>query len=155
MPAGKVHLRIELVVFAICLGAGAGLWMRLQVSGIIVGTFLCSYLFSSLFLSPDLDLRQSRATHRWGIGRIVWIPYARVFRHRALSHHILYGPLTRIIYLGGIVTLIYGLILRYTGYRAHLGFPPWPVIVAAVCGFYLPNQIHTIVDRLWTAVRRH
>jgi uncharacterized metal-binding protein len=155
MPSGKVHLRIELVIFAVCLVFGVVLWLRAQVSGILIVIFLFSYLFSSLFFSPDLDLRQSRAAQRWGIGRVVWIPYARIFRHRALSHHIVYGPLTRILYLGAMLGLVYWLLLRYAGYRAHFPFPSWSVIAAVVFGVYLPNQIHAIADKLWTAVRRH
>jgi uncharacterized metal-binding protein len=28
--------------------------------------------------------------------------------------------------------------------------PSWPIIVAVVSGLYLPNQLHSIVDWVWS-----
>ncbi len=112
--------------------------------------FLFSYLVSSLLLSPDLDLRQSRAAMRWGWGRVIWIPYARIFRHRSLSHHLLFGPLTRIAYLAVIVFAIAYVVEIITGHTLRPVLPPWPVFVAVCAGLYLPNQLHSIADRIWS-----
>lgn len=154
MPAGKVHLRIELVLFFALAVCG---WILIE-NGVLplrdVGAFLVAYLFSSLFLSPDLDLWESRATKRWGIGRVLWYPYSKLFRHRRISHHLILGPLTRIAYLGALVVLggwTWNWIAR-TSMR-----PPKmasAVVISIILGLYLPNQIHIVVDRVWSQMRR-
>ena len=122
-----------------------------------VAAFLGAYLFSSLFLSPDLDLARSRASRRWGIGRVFWLPYSTLFRHRRLSHHLLWGPLTRILYLGGLVLIAYTGIALLSGMA--VARPVWPrsLLISVVCGLYLPNQVHIVLDHLWSALtrRRH
>ena len=50
-------------------------------------------------LSPDLDLSSSGSSNRWGIFRFLWYPYNKLFSHRGISHSIIFGTLTRIIYL--------------------------------------------------------
>jgi len=106
MPSGKVHLRIEMVILAGCLALGSYLVKEELIEAVHLTVFFGAYLFSSFFLTPDLDLKQSLAFRRWGIARVLWVPYARLFRHRALSHSILLGPLTRILYLGFILFVI-------------------------------------------------
>jgi len=154
MPSGRVHLHIEMIVFVACAALGVYLLQAGLVRAIYVGVFLSSYLFSSLFLSPDLDLEGSDSFRRWGIARVLWIPYARLFHHRALSHHIIFGPLTRITYLGGGVSLVVIVVLHFTGWRLRFSLPQWPVIASLFCGLYLPNQIHTVADTIWSHLRR-
>lgn len=148
-----MHLKVEMAVLAACeIGV-----VLLQHRGVVGwrdgGVFLLAYLFSSLFLSPDLDLSGSRASRRWGVGRILWLPYAIVFRHRRLSHHLLLGPLTRITYLGGIVLAVFSVIGLVTG-RAFQPFSPERrILLCVLAGLYLPNQIHILVDRVWSFAR--
>jgi len=154
MPSGKVHLRLEIGGLFL-LGIGGGfLWWRGTIPGATLGIFLLSYLFSSLFLSPDLDLWESRATKRWGIGRVIWYPYSRIFRHRSLSHHLLLGPLTRISYLGGIVFFLAWGWKAATGRGVRLPSISEEWIIAILSGLYLPNQLHILTDRVWSALRR-
>jgi uncharacterized metal-binding protein len=150
MPSGRVHLRIEMFGLGVCVLGVAYLVWRGAIDRRLGEVFLLSYLFSSLFLSPDLDLRQSSAAKRWGVGRFLWLPYARIFRHRALSHHLFLGPLTRIGYLSAIVLAIAWGIGLLTGHSLHPVTPSWPIIVAVVSGLYLPNQLHSIVDWVWS-----
>jgi len=155
MPSGRTHLRIEMFVFVASVASGVYLFQVGLVRSLYIGVFLGSYLFSSLFLSPDLDLKGSDSFRRWGVARVIWVPYARLFRHRALSHHIIFGPLTRIVYLGGIVSLVLIAVLHLTGWQVRFSVPQWPVIAALLCGLYLPNQIHTVADVVWSALHRH
>ena len=143
-----------MIIFVALIAVGCYLSQAGLVSGAYVGVFLGAYLFSSLFLSPDLDLKGSDSFRRWGIARVIWVPYARLFRHRALSHHIILGPLTRIAYLGGIVSFVLIAILHFTGWQVRFSVPQWPVIAALLCGLYLPNQIHTVADAIWSSLRR-
>ncbi len=81
-------MKIETIGLLIGTIAVAVLVVEGRIDAWLGGIFLSAYLFSSLFLSPDLDLHNSRATKRWGIARIFWLPYSWVFRHRAVSHHL-------------------------------------------------------------------
>jgi len=148
MSSGRTHLKIEMIGLLIGIIAVVVLVVEGRIDAWLGGIFLSAYLFSSLFLSPDLDLHNSRGTKRWGIARALWLPYSWVFRHRAVSHHLLFGPLTRIAYLGGILLLILWGIGSLTGRSLRPALPPWPLFLAALCGLYLPNQIHSVVDRL-------
>jgi len=128
--------------------------MKGALSWTTEGSFLCAYLFSSLFLSPDLDLARSCASRRWGIGRIVWFPYAALCHHRRISHHLLFGPLTRIGYLGGILLGLLFVLASATGRSVSFARPSWQIVAAILSGLYLPNQVHILVDRISSLSRR-
>jgi len=148
MPSGRTHLCIELLAFVPSLVGCAALWRNDVLGEGEVVAFGSAYLFSSLFLSPDLDLRGSAAARRWGAARALWSPYAAIFRHRGLSHHILLGPLTRIAYLGGVVTVPFWFVERVLARPLSLRSPRWPLLGTLLVGLYLPNQIHSLVDSL-------
>jgi len=151
MPSGRVHLRIETAALAVWAAFAFVLLRRGLVGSGTVGAFLVGYVVSMLLLSPDLDLRRSRPTRRWGVASVLWLPYSAFFRHRRLSHHLVLGPLTRIAYLLLLTALVLGL-LRILGHRPAATSPlPWPSIGAAVAGMYLPNLTHVLVDRLASA----
>ena len=67
---------------------------------------LGSYLASGLIFSPDLDLR-SAPYKRWRQMRWIWIPYQRMVPHRSwISHSLLFGPLIRVLYFAGVLSLL-------------------------------------------------
>jgi len=154
MPTGKTHLRIELGVFVLCGMACAYLMQAGVLHWREVACFCGCYLFSSLFLSPDLDLHRSRASRRWGIARVLWSPYACIFRHRGLSHHVLLGPLTRILYLGAMAAFVVWCVGLATGRPRTLSLPAWPLVAAGLVGVFLPNLIHALTDSLVSRVDR-
>jgi uncharacterized metal-binding protein len=53
----------------------------------------------TLYLSPDIDLPDSRASKRWGFLSLLWEPYRVFHPHRGTSHSWVYGPLSRLLYL--------------------------------------------------------
>ena len=159
MPSGKTHFHIEFAALVIIIGVGATLnhyreFMKWEEAGTLGLIFTVSYLFSSLLLSPDLDLAQSGPQHRWGLFRVLWLPYAGMFRHRGLSHNPLFGPLTRIAYLGLLAAgVLAGL---HYGFEMELKFlrhwwedlqgkPLWAVGI----GMFLPNELHILADKLF------
>jgi len=154
MPSGRTHLRIELLGWALCALGVAALWTRQRIELAPGATFLSSYLFSSLFLSPDLDLHNSRAARRWGVARPLWRPYAWIFPHRSVSHHLFLGPLTRLLYLAGLVGIALAGLRLATGASLRMGLPSAAVFAAAAVGIYIPNQLHTLADRLTTRLKR-
>ena len=54
------------------------------------------YMAGWLYLSPDLDLPQSRPSKRWGLFRLFWVPYQKSRKHRGRSHWPIYGSAERI-----------------------------------------------------------
>jgi len=149
MPSGTAHTRIEAALLVL-------LWTPAVVFSLIRGwavvsdvlAFDVAYAFSMLFLSPDLDLRKSKASRRWGVLRWLWAPYALVFRHRRMSHHLLLGPLTRIGYLG--ILAVGGVLLTlFLSGRSVVSFTmPINLLFALLLGLYLPNLTHVLTDRL-------
>lgn len=143
MPSGERHLRLELFLLPLFL-AGLYLW-ELDWPGLV--SFAGAYLFSSLMLSPDLDLRSNHARRRWGILGLIWIPYPKIFRHRGLSHNPLLGPLTRVGYLF-LLGFIIVLGLNYFSLAAPMRIYLHKELVAMIgIGLYLPNILHILYDR--------
>ncbi len=154
MPSGRVHLKLEIGLLFL-LGIGGEILCRMGlIPGLGLGVFLLCYIFSSLFLSPDLDLWESRAVRRWGIGRVLWYPYSKVFRHRRTSHHLVFGPFTRIGYLGGLLLLVAWGWNALTGRGIGFILPRKGIIGSVLLGLYLPNQVHILVDRVWSRWKR-
>lgn len=131
---------MELSALPLFLGAGLALGLEEDLL-----PFSLSYLAGALFFSPDLDLWDSKATRRWGPLRFLWAPYARIFRHRGLSHSPLLGPLTRILYL-----LIWvALVALLFGWRPPpMEKVPWDKAGAVLLGLFLPQFFHVLLDRL-------
>lgn len=115
--------------------------------------YILAYAFSMVFLSPDLDLARSRASKRWGIARVLWIPYALVFRHRGCSHHAILGAFTRVAYLAAVVGLLFVAIIALTGARIAVHLPPADVLLGVAAGLYVPNLTHILSDRVVSAWR--
>jgi uncharacterized metal-binding protein len=155
MPSGRVHLRIEALLLLLWLAAGGWLVQagRLPVEALVA--FGAGYVLSMLLLSPDLDLATSRAFKRWGIFRVLWWPYAKLFRHRHASHHWFWGTATRLLYLSVLVLLVVGAVLIALGARVQVArLPRWPILAGAAAGLYAPNLTHILADGLSTLARR-
>lgn len=161
MPSGKTHLRIELFLLPLW---GALLFIAESYKIITLGwegiaIFAGAYLFSSLLLSPDLDLRHNRSRRRWGLLGFLWIPYTKIFKHRGVSHSLLFGTLTRLGYLGVLALLIvFGLSSLHIWAIPldSLSAPPMDLKLLGilVAGLWLPNIIHTLTDHIYSALLR-
>lgn len=157
MPAGRTHNKINLIVLLLLLGILTasnlffGLGNFLAVSfWLLLAVFVASYLFSNFMLSPDLDLYRSSAANNWGVFKFIWYPYSKIFKHRGLSHSILVGAPTRIIYLMIIAVSILLLIDLLTGRNIPaLDIRSWnnSVAITVVVGLYFPSVFHVLADR--------
>jgi len=114
----------------------------IQLSLFIIGFFI-----GTVLLSPDIDIK-SEAARRCGIA---CTPYRKTFSHRGISHHWLWGAVTRIIYVLIIIGLLAGLI-----FVLKLPLPDITVVLKhpfevlmVVLGLFLANLIHTIVDAIF------
>ncbi len=150
MPSGKVHLSFELATLPLWTTAGVFLgvgWDELVV-------FTAAYAGASLLLSPDLDLADSDASRRWGPLRILWWPYTVAFKHRGLSHSLVFGPLTRVLYLGFLAACVWAALYLALGLRVGWRLPPPGPVIAFLIGIYLTNLLHVLLDRLGSAFGR-
>lgn len=93
---GAQHFRVNLVA-AVISSVGLIAFQLLSIKDALI--FGSSLVFGTVFLSPDLDLLQSRSTSSWGGFRWIWLGYSRLFRHRYLSHVPIVGLGTRLLYL--------------------------------------------------------
>lgn len=64
-------------------------------------------LAGSLFLSPDLDIPNSKSQMAWGWFKWIWWGYHKAFSHRGMSHVVIIGTATRVIYFGVMAILLY------------------------------------------------
>lgn len=129
-----------------------------------------SYLASGLLFSPDLDL-DSTPYRRWSLLRWVWIPYQRLVPHRSwISHSLVLGPILRVLYFAGIMSLLALIVLgvlnllvpidptrliySLTANAAEwIALRPWSVGYA-VLGFVLGGAAHTLADIVYSGVKR-
>ncbi len=78
--------------------------------------FFSGYIFGTFFMSPDIDIPQSRASRRWRMLRCLWYPYQALFKHRGISHIPVIGTLTRLLYIIFLVTFLYFVIIGILGF---------------------------------------
>lgn len=64
------------------------------------------YAIGGWFLSPDLDLRQSRPSKRWLFLSPLWEPYRKLSGHRGFSHVPLIGTVSRFLYLALLLAVV-------------------------------------------------
>jgi len=142
MPNHKVHERINW-----CLLCGIAVvlyWLRVDLwSGI---TFTIGYIFSTYFVTPDLDL-DSKIYKRWYILKVFWCPYKEVFKHRQCSHHVVFGPISLVLYLA---------ILIYTPiYYFKVAIPIESIyLVPCSAGMVVAIEAHIVTDWLADVLKR-
>ncbi|MDD9951025.1 MAG: DUF2227 family putative metal-binding protein [Zetaproteobacteria bacterium] len=99
MPSRQTHLKIHLFLSPLMF-VTMPLLLQLSIKETLfwgLGLWASEHM-----LSPDLDLAHSKASQAWGPLQFLWKPYAKLFRHRGVSHTFVLGALTRILYLGMI-----------------------------------------------------
>lgn len=145
MPSGRIHEAVNV------LALPGALWFlpeSFSKAGFVIG-----YLVGTFWVTPDLDLTKSRPMRRWGRLRLLWLPYAWFFRHRGLSHRLILGALTRLLYLA--VAASFGLLaLHWLGFRWSL--PPLIIAREAIsffAGLVAADTLHILLDTLFTRRR--
>ncbi|KKN63689.1 hypothetical protein LCGC14_0499240 [marine sediment metagenome] len=148
MSSGAEHNRGALVagglVMLACVVTGVAFDPRLGTIAAV------SFLFGVFMLSPDLDLRNSSPTKRWGPLRLLWRFYSKTHAHRGISHSMLFGTLERVLYMSSVLLLI--------GYCWH-GFnveffsdvqvmaQAYPLeMLTSFTGMWVANTVHIVQD---------
>jgi len=110
--------------------------------------FVAGYLVGTFWLTPDLDLATSRASRRWGVLRVFWLPYAWLFPHRGLSHRPFLGALTRVLYLAALAGLGL-LLLDLLGYKFQFELSLSSGWLSFFAGVVVADAIHLLLDALF------
>ncbi len=144
MPSGRVHEAVNLLALPPTLFV-----LPDQLSKV---TFAAGYLVGTFWLTPDLDLTRSRPAHRWGLLRLLWLPYAWLFPHRGLSHRPFLGALTRLLYLAALSGLVLWALDRW-GYHWQFRFSLSHGWLSFFSGLLLADFLHLLLDA--ALIHRH
>ncbi len=166
MPSGKTHdiANVVLILFGITVIVSYNVLSKHMDEDIFNNClilFVSAYAFSTFLLSPDLDLKRNRSKLNWGFLRWIWQPYSKVFKHRGISHSILWGILTRLIYIYAVYFT--ALLIYYFFSDMDFNDLPflfvdsdeirWQYITALLLGVYIPSIFHTVLDRAVTGIK--
>lgn len=167
MPSGIVH---DWVTLGTALGAIplTGLYLPPETRP-LAWLAIASYAFSGIWLSSDLDIHSS-AYRRWGPLRVIWYPYQKFVPHRSwVSHGLGVGPLLRVVYLVGMLTLTLvvfnvltvriGLALQVDPHSWLLHTTDWLLhyrreVFALVIGLVAGGAAHSLLDYTHTRLKR-
>ncbi|MEZ5346530.1 MAG: metal-binding protein [Pyrinomonadaceae bacterium] len=157
MPSGKTH---DAITFLLTIPVFLVLLPAMSFSGAAAVT-VC-FLIGGLVFGPDLDTGSNQYT-RWGVFRILWLPYKTVFTHRSRwSHGLIFGTLIRVIYFAGILTIA-GFILSFV-YAAYSGgtVPDlkglgeiWKTIGGSARSYFGENIFYAAFAGLWLGAASH
>lgn len=108
-------------------------------------TLSAGYYIGTDFITPDLDIK-SKAIKRWGVLKVLWLPYMWLFKHGQSSHNIMYGAVVRIVYISLIILGVYYLLFR--------SLPPGTIvssvyIIIFLIGIITANALHVVLDFLF------
>jgi len=95
-------------------------------------------------LSPDLDLK-SRPWKRWGVLRVLWLPYQRIPHRHWLSHGVLVGSVGRVLYTA---VLLIPLWVLFPGLAQVNWALTWEKVAAFLIGNELSALNHLLLDGL-------
>lgn len=85
----------------------------LEPAPLLLATFCLTFIYSTCFMNPDLDLVHQIKLHSIkGFFSLPFRMYSKVFRHRGLSHSFLFGTLTRVLWLS-----VFGFIIFFAFYQ--------------------------------------
>lgn len=140
MSVGKVHETINNFFFfpIICLLAFA-----LKIKMDLIFSFSFGWLFATFIFSPDMDLRPKKSL---GPFRHIFAPYSFLFRHRGLSHSLLFGTLTRLIYMALLMVLFQGVYLFFLGKLKGLHLGSWKNALFYFNNTFLPSEEFYLVS---------
>ena len=111
MALYKTHATFNLIVALPLLTWAAIYFLNPTLGQLLV--FAVAFIYATLFMNPDLDLANKiKLISFRGLLTLPFRGYSRLFRHRGLSHSLLFGTLTRILWLGALFYLILLLIGR-------------------------------------------
>lgn len=117
----------------------------------LLATFGIVFTYSTLFMSPDMDLANKiRLFSIRGLLTLPFRSYAKFFSHRGISHSILFGSLTRILWLAcwfGLIMLLINQSLPNSSTLLKLYSKHRIWILYGAAGICLADWCHLLLDR--------
>ena len=136
MSSGKVHDRIGFL-------AGCAIATpAVRMLGPDAPALLTGYAVGIIWLSPDIDLRQSLPSKRWSLLSYLWAPYRALSGHRGFSHWPVIGTASRVLYVAMLSAPVWIL------YSIPAIAPLWPLV-----GHDVPARAHLLCDLLSSGFR--
>jgi uncharacterized metal-binding protein len=151
MPSFSNHLIFNMIILTLFI-----IYLRDHPIITVMQTFIfcIGYFIGSVMLTPDLDTK-SEASNRCGI---LSVPYRAMFKHRGMSHNVILGVATRILYFLIIIAIIVGILGLFT--RQNLLMVLRIVmkykleILIFIMGLFFSNLFHIVLDKITTKKHR-
>lgn len=148
MAQYKTHAKFNLLLAMPCFSLVVYLCFTKDVH--LLSIFALAFSYATLFMNPDLDLaHQIKFLSVRGILTAPFRLYSKIFSHRGLSHSIIFGTLTRLLFLA--VTSLF-CIWIYTQVTPSLN-SVWAFIYQyqtslayAFSGVFLADISHLVLD---------
>jgi uncharacterized metal-binding protein len=152
MASGKTHdasiLFTTPIVMIALFQPEVGIMFSLALSSL--------YIFSGLYLSPDMDMSHSRPSQRWGLLKWYWIPYQAIFKHQGCFFN--RNPFTHFPILGTVIRVAYLLIIPAL-FLVSSEFNDWDValywLIVLLISCELASLVHLFLDIIYTKSRKH
>ncbi len=155
MPLFRTHLKFNILL-------ALPLWLFFlytffAFSKNSLAVFSASFLYASYFFHPDLDLaHQIKLFSTKGILTLPFRFYSLFFKHRGISHHPLWGTLTRIAWVVGFLAVIRYCFFQKSTSSIFSGFihKNSAVIPFIVLGFFFSDLSHIGLDFAFSRRRK-
>ena len=109
-----------------------------------------SFTYATLFMSPDMDLANKiKLFSLKGFLTFPFRSYSWAFSHRGISHSVLFGTLTRVIWLMGFITLAFYVVYQVKldgGSFARFILTHKPEVSYVFAGVFLADLCHLLLD---------
>jgi uncharacterized metal-binding protein len=150
MPSGETHTVINLGLLAVIIAAAIIIFSA-SIKGVVL--FAVGFLFSTLFLSPDLDLKDNCSSNNWGFFKLIWRPFSFFSSHRGISHSLIFGPLIKLLYLCAIIFVVFHLADFIVFRNTDIDFITIlqnnkKEIICILGGVYLAHVAHVLLDNI-------
>ena len=148
MAQYKTHAKFNLFIALPCLAIAC--YYLFHPSWTLLSFFSGCFAYGTLFMSPDMDLaHQIKFFSIRGILTSPFRLYSKLFSHRGLSHSILFGTLTRLLFLASISLLILYLINQtlpstdtfLSFLKTHQNYLSY-----SLAGLFLADLCHLLLD---------
>ena len=114
-------------------------------------TFASVFTYCTLFMNPDLDMAdQIKLISIRGVLTIPFRSYAKFFSHRGISHNLILGSLSRIIWILGWTIVVFFLLYKTLPTKATIlkfYFHYETYIRYSLAGICLADWCHLLLDR--------
>lgn len=128
----------------------AGLYYIYTPPHLYLIIFIGAFFYGTCFMNPDLDLiHQIKLLSLRGFLTLPFRFYSKIFKHRGLSHSVLFGTITRIAWLNGVCLLVFYIVYQalptekqfFYYLRAYKFYALY-----GVAGLILADWCHLILD---------